>query len=97
MGLVFIGLKNFAASTYPTGVPDSFYVAVGGLGYSGVAIANAGSLPAGLGDIKDGLKSTTATGINLNFYDYNGQTASHLGHSFCGFTSITGQTIAHLN
>ena len=97
MGLVFIGLKNFAASTYPTGVPDSFYVDVGGFGYSGAAVAHADSLTSTYAQLVDGLKSTTATGSLLNIYDYNGKTTSKMGHAFCGFTSIVGSAIVHLD
>lgn len=88
LSLVFIGLKTFptAASSYPQNIPDSFIVAIGGVGYTGTAIdtLTAGALAVTV--LEDALKTGA---MDLN--DYNGNTNTHMGHSFCGFTSIIGQ------
>ena len=83
-GLIFIGLKTFSA-TYPLNIPDSFIVAVGGVGYTGAAIS-IGALPATT--ISDAFKTPVNTELDLQ--NYNGNTGTHLGHSFCGLTVIGG-------
>ena len=92
LSLVFIGLKSFSATTYPTGTADSFIVAVGGFGYSGVVAAAADSLGTGYASVVDGLQITTVPSAKaLNFKFYNGNTATTFGHSFCGVTGIMNQ------
>lgn len=93
LSLVFVGLKSITPLTYPAGAPESFIVAVGGANYVN-PFAGIGS--GGL-DLIDGIKSTNAAGIALDFNKYHKTVDTNMGHSFCGFTTIVSNTNAKLN
>ena len=76
LSMVFIGLKTFTAATYPQNIPESFIVAVGGIGYSGAAPPAAGALTAVI--LVDAYKTAGAAVLDLQ--TYNGATLTNMGH-----------------
>jgi hypothetical protein len=85
LSIVFVGLNQFTAATYPASSTDAFIVAVGGANYPltspGLTTANTVSL--------DGLR-TTNPNLDINLYNPN----TKMGHLFCGLTGIAQRTEA---
>ena len=79
LSLVFVGLNQFTAATYPASSTDAFIVAVGGANYP----LTTGSLPNSNTPSLDGL-ITTNPNLNINLYNPN----TNMGHLFCGLTGI---------
>lgn len=80
LSLIFVGLNQFTAATYPVSSTDAFIVAVGGRSYPIVA----STLTTAAAPAKDGL-ITTNTNLNVNLYNPN----TNMGHLFCGLTALT--------
>ena len=79
LSLIFVGLNQFTAATYPVSSTDAFIVAVGGRSYHIVA----STLTTAAAPAKDGL-ITTNTNLNVNLYNPN----TNMGHLFCGLTAL---------
>lgn len=91
LSMIFVGLRSYTPATYPTGIPDSFIVAVAALGYTGGGVLGANL--AGATNAMDGLKSPAA-GTPIDLWNYVPN--SDLGHAFCGLQQINSATLTDI-